>query len=242
MFFEPKLVRGKLIKRYKRFLFDAEMEDGTLITGSCPNTGSMRGLTTPGSTIWMCNHGTGGTRKYQYSLELVEADGTIVGINTSRPNKLVETAIVDGMISNLSDYETLKREQKYGQNSRIDILLNDEQLGTAYVEVKNVHFMREKPLAEFPDSATARGAKHLQELAEMVKQGHRAIMVYLIQRDDCNKMKICRDLDPLYAENFDLAMKQGVEAYAIRCKITNEGISPDGLIELDEEHIQNASK
>lgn len=242
MIFEPKLVRGKLIKRYKRFLFDAEMENGTLITGSCPNTGSMRGLTTPGSTIWMCDHGTGGTRKYQYSLELVEADGTIVGINTSRPNKLVEAAIVDGMISNLSEYETLKREQKYGQNSRIDILLTDEKLGTAYVEVKNVHFMREKHLAEFPDSATARGAKHLLELAEMVKQGHRAIMVYLIQRDDCDKMKICRDLDPLYAENFDLAMKQGVEAYAIRCKITNEGISPEAVIELDEEHVQNASK
>lgn len=242
MIFEPRLVRGKLIKRYKRFLFDAEMEDGTLITGSCPNTGSMRGLTTPGSTIWMCDHGTGGTRKYQYSLELVEADDTIVGINTSRPNKLVEAAIIDGMISNLADYETLKREQKYGQNSRIDILLTDEKLGTAYVEIKNVHFMREKNLAEFPDSATARGAKHLQELAEMVKQGHRAIMVYLIQRNDCDKLKICRDLDPVYAENFDYAMKQGVEAYAIRCKITDKGISPEGLIELDEEHVQNASK
>lgn len=242
MIFEPKLVRGKLIKRYKRFLFDAEMEDGAIITGSCPNTGSMRGLTTPGSTIWMCNHGTGGTRKYQYSLELVEADNTIVGINTSRPNKLVEAAILDGMIANLADYKTLKREQKYGQNSRIDILLSDDNLGTTYVEVKNVHFMRETALAEFPDSATARGAKHLRELAEMVKQGHRAIMVYLIQRHDCDKLKICRDLDPDYAENFDLAMKQGVEAYAIRCKISHTGISPESLIKIDEECVQNTRK
>lgn len=239
MIFEPQLIKAKLIKRYKRFLFDAEMQDGSLITGSCPNTGSMAGLTTPGSTIWMCDHGTKGTRKYQYSFELIEADNTVVGINTSRPNKLVETAVIDGMISNLADYTTLKREQKYGENSRIDILLEDDNLGRAYVEVKNVHFMRQNTLAEFPDSPTARGAKHLHELSEMVKAGHRAIMVYLIQRNDCDRLKICRDFDPVYAKSFDQAMKQGVEAYAIQCKITPEGIWPEHLIKVDEELVND---
>lgn len=241
MIFEPKLIKATLIKRYKRFLFDAEMEDGTLITGSCPNTGSMAGLTTQGSTIWLCDHGTKGTRKYQYSFELIEADGTIVGINTSRPNKLVESAIIDGLIGDLGDYDTLKREQKYGQNSRIDILLSDANRPDAYVEVKNVHFMRHQGLAEFPDSKTARGAKHLNELSDMVKAGNRAIMVYLIQRDDCDSLQICRDLDPLYAQCFDAAMKQGVEAYAIRCKITSEGIWPQDLIAMTEPNIVEQS-
>jgi len=237
MKFDPPLKPAKLIKRYKRFLFDAELPDGSFITGSCPNTGSMRGLTEPGSNIWMCDHGTGGTRKYQYSLELVEAAGTIVGINTSRPNKLVEQAIQSGLIDNLHQYSELKREQKYGKNSRIDILLSDDTLGHAYVEVKNVHFLRTRHLAEFPDSATARGAKHLYELVDMVKQGHRAIMVYLIQRSDCDQFKICRELDPTYAEAFDHAMLNGVEAYALRCQISPSGIEPEKLVDIDEPNV-----
>lgn len=230
MIFEPKLVKAQLIKRYKRFLFDAELHDGSMITGSCPNTGSMRGLTDPGSTIYMCEHEQSKTRKYRYSLELVEADNTIVGINTARPNKLVEEAIFDGLISNLKDYQTMRREQKYGQNSRIDILLEDEALGKAFVEVKNVHFKRQEGLAEFPDSATARGAKHLYELADQTKLGHRAIMVYLIQRKDCDQFAICDELDPKYAEAFQHASQNGVEAFAVRCKITPDGIWPNQLI------------
>lgn len=239
MEFEPCLVKAKLIRRYKRFLFDAEMENGEQITGSCPNTGSMRGLTAPDSTIWMCDHGTGGTRKYQYSFELIEADNTIVGINTGRPNKLVEQAIHDGLISDLNEYETLQREQKYGKNSRIDILLTDPTRKTTYVEVKNVHFTRQAGLAEFPDSKTARGAKHLYELVDMIKLGHRAIMVYLIQRNDCQSLKICGDLDPVYAEAFALAMENGVEAYALQCNITPLGIWPKNFIKIDEPSVPN---
>lgn len=240
MKFEPSLVKAKLIKRYKRFLFDAEMENGQIITGSCPNTGSMAGLTSPGSTIWMCDHGSSSrTRKYRYSFELIDADNTIVGINTGRPNKLVEQAIKDGMICDLGDYETLQREQKYGQNSRIDILLTDPNRKTAYVEVKNVHFMRKAGLAEFPDSKTARGAKHLYELVEMIKLGHRAIMVYLIQRNDCRSLKICGDLDPDYAQAFAHAMNNGVEAYALQCNISPLGIFPENLIKIDEPNIPN---
>lgn len=247
MIFDPPLLKAKLIKRYKRFLFDAEMPGGSVITGSCPNTGSMRGLTDPGSTIYMCDHGDSKTRKYRYSLELIEADNTLVGINTSRPNKLVEAAILDGKIgylapetgeidpktSNLNRFKSLKREQKYGQNSRIDILLEDDALGKAYVEVKNVHFRRTPNLAEFPDSVTARGAKHLYELVEQVKLGHRAIMVYLIQRQDCDRFKICAELDPKYGEAFTFAKAHGVEAFALRCKITAQGIWPDQLIDIE---------
>ena len=186
MHFDPPLAPARLIRRYKRFLFDATLPDGTEITGSCPNTGSMRGLTAPGSRIWLSEHDSP-TRKYRHALELVEADGTVVGINTARPNGLAEEAIRAGLVADLSGYATLSREKRYGVSSRIDILLEDPVKGRAYVEVKNVHFMRERGLAEFPDSVTARGAKHLDELGDMVAEGHRAIMVFLVQRADCRQ-------------------------------------------------------
>lgn len=234
MKFDPPLVKGTLIKRYKRFLADITLESGEAITASVPNTGSMRGLTEPGSTVWLSVNNDG-KRKYPHALQLVEADNTVVGINTGLPNKIAEEAIKAGLVGNLASYATLKREQKYGENSRIDILLNDPKLGTAYVEVKNVHFTRHAGLAEFPDSVTTRGAKHLRELSAMVAQGDRAIMLYVIQRDDCDTFKLCRDLDPNYCEAFDAATKDGVEAYAIRCQISAEAILPQGLIAIDED-------
>tara|TARA_R110002020_G_scaffold34066_4_gene103389 strand:+ start:4915 stop:5637 length:723 start_codon:yes stop_codon:yes gene_type:complete len=233
MLFDPPLVPATLIRRYKRFLFDAELESGELITGFCPNTGSMRGLTTPGSTCYLTQH-TGGTRKYRHALELVEADDTLVGINTARPNLLVEDAIDAGLIGSLGTYAERMREQKYGINSRIDILLRDREKGLAYIEVKNVHFRRSPGLAEFPDSVTSRGAKHLEELGDMVEAGHRAIMVYLIQRADVDRFSLCRDLDPVYAAAFDRAMKRGVEACAIRCKITSDEIRAESLVAVEE--------
>ena len=199
----------------------------------------MRGLTTPASLIWLENHDNP-KRKYPHSLELVEADGTLVGINTGRPNKLAEEAILGGLIGDLGDYAELKREQKYGINSRIDILLDDPEKGRAYVEVKNVHYRREGRLAEFPDSVTSRGAKHLEELGDMVEAGHRAVMVYLIQRGDCDTLSLCRDLDPVYGEAFDRAMKRGVEACAIRCKITPEDIRPELRIPVVEALVNEA--
>lgn len=138
------------------------------------------------------------------------------------------------MIADLSSYETLKREQRYGRNSRIDILLSDPARGLAYVEVKNVHFMRATGLAEFPDSVTRRGAKHLDEMADMVRQGHRAIMVYLVQRGDCDRLKLCRDLDPAYCAAFDRAAAAGVEAFAIRCQISENEILPIETIPIVE--------
>ncbi|WP_299863073.1 DNA/RNA nuclease SfsA [uncultured Hoeflea sp.] len=240
MKFEPPLIPATLVRRYKRFLFDAHLDGGEAITGSCPNTGSMLGLTAPGSRIYLTEHTTG-TRKYRHALELVEADGTLVGINTGRPNRLVEEAIGQGLIGSLGQYSAMKREQKYGLNSRIDILLSDERLGRAYVEVKNVHYRRGPGLAEFPDSVTARGAKHLEELGDMAEAGHRAIMVYLIQRGDVDRMKLCRDLDPVYARAFDRAMKRGVEACAIGCKITVDEIRAETIVPIEEPNLNSVS-
>lgn len=240
MKFDRPLIPATLVRRYKRFLFDAHLANGEAITGSCPNTGSMQGLTTPGARIYLTEH-EGGTRKYRHALELVEADGTLVGINTGRPNRLVEEAIANGLVGSLGKYEVLKREQKYGVNSRIDILLEDPALGTAYVEVKNVHFRRAPDLAEFPDSVTSRGAKHLEELGDMAEAGHRAIMVYLIQRDDVDQFRLCRDLDPTYATAFDRAMKRGVEACAIRCKITPNQIHADTMVSIEEPGVNSVN-
>ena len=233
MLFDPPLIPATLLQRYKRFLFDAVQEDGTPFTGSCPNTGSMRGLTTPGSRIWVSQHDSP-TRKYRHMFEMIEADGTLVGINTGLPNRLAEEAIRAGLLPGLAGYETILREQRYGRNSRIDFLLLGDGLPNAYVEVKNVHFMREPGLAEFPDTATKRGAKHLEELGDMAEAGHRAVMLYLVQRHDCARFRICADLDPLYAAAFRRATARGVEAYALRCRVTPHEIAATGLIAMDE--------
>jgi sugar fermentation stimulation protein A len=233
MRFDPPLVSATLVQRYKRFLFDAILEDGTPFTGSCPNTGSMRGLTAPGSRIWVSEHDSP-TRKYRHMFEMIEVDGETVGINTGLPNRLAEQAIRAGLIASLANYPVILREQKYGRNSRIDFLLSGEGLPNAYVEVKNVHFIREAGLAEFPDTATKRGAKHLEELGDMAEAGHRAVMIYLIQRNDCDRFRICADLDPLYAIAFERAKARGVEAYAIRCKVSPQGIEPAALVPVIE--------
>jgi len=233
MIFDPPLVSGTLVQRYKRFLFDAVLDDGSAITGSCPNTGSMRGLTTPGSRIWMSTSDSP-TRKHRHRLELVEADGTVVGINTGLPNRLAEEAIHAGLVADLASYPVTEREKKYGRNSRIDILLSGNSRPPAYVEVKNVHFRRSPGLAEFPDTVTERGAKHLEELGDMAEAGFRAVMLYLVQREDCDLLRICGDLDPFYAAGFRRALSRGVEAYAVKCAVTARQIQPMASIAMDE--------
>ncbi|MDA7948875.1 MAG: DNA/RNA nuclease SfsA [Hyphomicrobiaceae bacterium] len=227
MQFPKPLIPGQLIKRYKRFLADVKFDDGREITAHCANPGSMLGLAEPGSTIWL-SESDNPKRKLKFSWELIEVDlgsgPTLVGINTSHPNALVAEAIQSGAIPELSGYPALRREVKYGVNSRIDILLEDSALNRCYVEIKNVHLMRKCGLAEFPDSVTTRGAKHLGELANMVREGHRAFMVYLIQRGDAESFSLARDIDPGYGEAFDAAMEAGVEALAYACDISEKGI------------------
>lgn len=236
MLFEPPLLRGTLIKRYKRFLADVMLEDGTAITASCPNTGSMLGLTAPGSTVWVSINDSP-TRKYRHTLEIVEADigdgPALVGINTGRPNRLVFEALREGRLAPLEGYATHRREVKYGVNSRIDILLEDEARGRCFLEIKNTHLLRQRGLVEFPDSVTARGAKHLDELAEMVRQGHRAVMMFLVQRGDAERCAIAADIDPAYAAAFERACIAGVEPLAYRCRITPDQIVIDRSIPVE---------
>lgn len=229
----PPLVTGKLIKRYKRFLADVELDSGETITAHVANPGSMMGLDTPGAKVWL-SQSDNPKRKLKYSWELLDVDGALVGINTNHPNKLGVEAIEDGTIKELQGYKSLRREVKYGKNSRIDILLEGGKDGRpAYVEIKNVHLSRTPPLAEFPDSVTARGTKHLVELGDMVEAGHRAVMLYLVQRTDCDRFSIAAEIDPTYAETLDLAKKRGVEVLAYGCTIKPEFIKVTEPLKLD---------
>jgi sugar fermentation stimulation protein A len=236
MKFETPLVPGKLIQRYKRFLADVLISGGVAVTASCPNTGSMLGLTTPGSTVWL-SESDSPTRKYRHTWEMIENDlGTgphLVGINSGRPNALVAEAIGAGVLSELCGYATLRREVKYGENSRIDILLaGGHDARDCYVEIKNVHLMRQTGLAEFPDSKTERGAKHLRELASMVAQGHRAVMVFLVQRGDAEAFRLANDIDPAYAAAYRTAAASGVEMLCYNCRMSPTEIAVDRRLDI----------
>ena len=221
------------MKRYKRFLADVELPDGEIITVHCANSGSMLGLTEPGNRAWISDSETP-KRKLRYSLEMLEVDGVMVGINTNHPNKLAREAIEAGKIPALAEFDNLRTEVKYGKNSRIDILLEVDKGPNIFVEVKNVHYMRNKGVHEFPDSVTSRGAKHLFELANEVKTGNRAAMLYIIQRNDGDTFRLAKDLDPQYADAFDKALQAGVETYALRCDVSSDGIEAMDLITVEK--------
>lgn len=235
MRFPSPLKRARLLRRYKRFLADVALDSGEEVTASCPNTGSMLGLATPGAVVWL-SESDSATRKYRHTWEMVEHDlgagPTLVGINTGHPNKIVAEAIRDGRIPALTGYARLKPEQKYGEASRIDILLDDDSKGRAYVEIKNVHLMRERGRCEFPDSVTARGAKHLAELARMVAEGHRAVMVFLVQRGDATAFSVASDIDAAYGRALVEARRAGVEAMALTCHLSPDEIVIDREIQI----------
>lgn len=233
---DAPLLRGKLIKRYKRFLTDVMLDTGEEVTCTCPNTGSMMGLLEPGNPVWL-SVSDNPKRKYKHTWEMVEAINAAgqparVGLNTNLPNKLVEEAIMADKIPALAGYATLKREQKYGKNSRIDILLSDGDKPDCYVEVKNVTLSRNAGIAEFPDAVTSRGAKHLDELADMISEGHRAVMVYLIQRSDATGFQLATDIDSAYLEAWTKATKAGVESIAMTCAMGDDEIVCDREIQF----------
>jgi sugar fermentation stimulation protein A len=235
MRFSSQLVEGRLIRRYKRFLADVELAGGDVVTAHCANPGSMLGLNDPGARVWL-SRSTNPKRKLAFSWELIEVDlgagPALVGINTGSPNGAVAAAIQAGLIPQLTGYARLRREVAYGGNSRIDILLDDEAKPPCYVEIKNVHLMRSAGLAEFPDSVTARGAKHLKALSGMVGEGARAVMVYFVQRGDAQSFTLAHDLDPAYARAFREAALCGVEALAVAAEVTLEGLALPRAIPL----------
>lgn len=225
MQFEPPLIPGKLVRRYKRFLADVECVDGSVITVHCPNPGAMLGLNTPGAPVWLSDSGNP-KRKLRHTLELMEADGVMVGINTQMPNRLAREAMDMGLVDGVSPEDEILPEQKYGENSRIDFLVRSNGMPDHYIEVKNVHLRRKPNLHEFPDSVTSRGTKHLHELMREVENGNQATMLFMVQRMDGERFAIAEDIDPAYAAAFKSAMEAGVKAQCIVCDVSFTGITP----------------
>jgi len=224
MRFPLPLQRGTLISRYKRFFADVVLDSGEEITAHCANPGAMLGLKEPGLPVWV-SPSANPTRKLAWNLELAELPNGLVGVNTTHPNRIVAEAIAHDAIPELAAYSACRPEVKYGERSRVDFLLTCAGLPDLYLEVKNVHFSRQPGLAEFPDSPTDRGARHLAELSAMVGAGHRAVMLYLVQRSDCERFTFSADLDPKYASAFALAKAAGVEALCYDCEVTTTEIT-----------------
>ena len=219
------LYPGFLVKRYKRFLADIILDSGETVTAYCANPGSMLGVAPEGARVW-ASKSADPKRKLSYSWELAEIGGALIAINTSNPNRIAAEAIEAGANPELAGYASLRREVRYGGASRIDLLLEDgADRRACYVEVKNVHLSREPGLAEFPDSVTTRGSKHLEALAAMVKQGARAVMLFVVQRPDCKVFRPAADLDPAYAAGLIRAMAAGVETLCYDCDVTTEAVT-----------------
>lgn len=234
MKFDRPLIKGRLVKRYKRFLADVTLENGDIVTAHCANPGAMLGLNAPGLTVWL-EPNDDPKKKLRFSWKLAELeDGTWAGIDTSLPNRLVAEALEAGAIPELAGYEAIRREVRYGQNSRIDFLLTAEGRPDCYVEVKNVHLRRIGDLAEFPDSVTKRGAKHLEELGDMAEAGARAVMLYVVQMTGCGRFALAGDIDHAYAAAFSRARARGVEALCRACRISATEITLEHALPMAE--------
>ena len=227
MRFEPALIPATLARRYKRFLADVVLDNGDVTTVHVANPGAMTGLDRPLSRIWLSDSGNP-LRKYRCTWEMVETDlgsgPELVGVNTGQPHQLAAEAIAAGLIPELRNYPSIRREVKYGEKSRIDFLLEGAERGACYLEIKNVHLMRQPGLAEFPDCVTERGARHMRELAQMRAKGARAVLLFVIQIPSANRFAVARDIDPAYGAAFDQARAAGVEMLAWRCNVNLRGI------------------
>lgn len=225
MQFDQPLVRGTLQRRYKRFLADVTLEDGREVTAHCANPGAMLGVSEPGAGVWL-EPAANPKRKLQWSWRLIELAGAhFAGIDTAVPNKVVGEALRARQIPPLSAYAEIRAEVPYAEKSRVDFLACAPGLPDAYIEVKNVHLRRQADLAEFPDCVTARGARHMDDLAAEVARGHRAVLIYLVQRTDCARMSLAADLDPAYAAAAARAKAAGVELICFGTEITLEGVT-----------------
>ena len=224
MRFASPLIRGTLLRRYKRFLADVMLEDGREVVAHCANPGAMLGLNAPGMTVWL-EPSSDPRRKLGFAWRLVELPGGhYAGIDTGLPNRLVAEALAAGAVPALAGYTGVRPEVRYGTASRVDFLLTAEGRPDAYVEVKNVHLRREADWAEFPDSVTARGARHLRELAAVAAAGSRAVLLYVVQRTDCGRLRLAADLDPAYAAAAAEARAAGVEVLAHATRIDRGGV------------------
>lgn len=227
MKFPQTLIEGRLLRRYKRFLADIELDNGDCITAHTANTGAMSGCSEPGSRVWL-SRSSNPKRKYAHTWELVEvAPAVLCGINTQLSNQLVREAIEAGCIEELRDYENIRSEVRYGaENSRIDLLLEpseQDERASCYVEVKNVTLV-EQGIARFPDAVSARGTRHLRELMTMVESGQRAVIFFCVQRCDCHQLRPADAIDKIYGQTLRQALAKGVEALAYQAEVKTTGI------------------
>lgn len=227
MKYQPRLDSGTLLKRYKRFLADVELENGEHITIHCPNTGAMTGCAEPGVKVYFSTSDNK-KRKYPNTFELSSnSHGHLIGVNTAKANHIVKEAIESGLVSELKGYEQLATEVKYGsENSRIDIKLTDPNRSDCYIEIKSTTLLldADNNLGGFPDAVTTRGQKHLRELAEVVEQGDRAVLVFLVQHTGIKRVTVAAHIDPTYAEQLQKAYAAGVEILVLHTHITPDEI------------------
>ena len=221
MKFEKKLLQGTLIKRYKRFFVDIKHQNRTIIA-HCPNSGSMLGLLKAGNKVFF-SESDNPKRKLKYTLQIIEIDNKLVGINTHLTNKIILESLKAQRIQSLSKFTKIQPEIKFSNNTRFDFLISNNK-EKCFLEVKNVTLVREKNTAEFPDAITSRGTKHLNELIKAKKKGYQCYLLFLIQREDCKLLKIAKDIDFIYKDAFDLALKNGVKILCYDCKLSDEEI------------------
>ena len=221
MNFDNKLISGLLIKRYKRFFADVKVKNKTLIA-HCPNSGSMMGLLNQGNKVWI-TEASNKKRKLKYTLQIIEKNGSKVGVNTHFTNKIVAHGLQNNLIKNFKKTIKIKSEQVFGKNTRFDFYLEDGNI-KSFLEVKSVTLKRKNRIAEFPDSVTSRGTKHLNELINATKKGFKAYLLFVVQRDDCDKLEIAKDIDPVYSETLIKAVKNNVKILCYDCKFSSKGI------------------
>jgi sugar fermentation stimulation protein A len=224
MLFARPLVRGRLIQRYKRFFADVELDTGGRVTAHVANPGAMLGLKSAGQPAWL-QPVDDPKRSLKYRLEMVEQDGALVGVNTHHPNRLAAEAIAGGAIAELAGYAVMRREVRYDGDSRVDFLLEDPARPPCWVEVKNCHYSRVPGLAEFPDCVAARSTKHLKALVRRVEAGERAVVLFVVQRMDCEAFCACADLDPSFAAGLEAAAETGVEVLVYACRMELDAIA-----------------
>ena len=229
MNFENRLIPGLFIKRYKRFFADIKINN-KIITAHCPNTGSMYGLLKKGNNVWI-SKSNNPNRKLKYTLEIIEDNYSKVGVNTHSTNKIVHHALQNNLIKEFDNILEIKPETKFGTNTRFDFLIINKK-NKAFIEVKNVTLSRQKEIAEFPDSVTIRGLKHLNELIKASKKNYKIFILYLIQRDDCKIFKIAKDIDLNYANALDKAVKKNLNILCYDCKFSSKGIKLNNKINI----------
>ena len=221
MNFENKLIAGLFVKRYKRFFVDIKIND-KIITAHCPNTGSMYGLLKKGNKVWI-SKSSNPNRKLKYTLEIIEDKSSKVGVNTHSTNKIVHHALQNNLIDEFDNISEIKTEMKFGLNTRFDFLVSNKK-DKSFIEVKNVTLSREKSLAEFPDTVTARGLKHINELLKASKKNYKIFILYLIQRNDCESFTVAKDIDPIYATALKKAINNKLKILCYDCKFSSKGI------------------